>query len=168
MAPNSVRSVEVAGTDKTATASTRNASTIGELISTIPQTWRPALAPYLNAVHRIAAKLCNVQNTIAQYDRHTTEGSFPASIRNSIRDPKIQYSKEYLGTKDGVEVKGLLESHIKNARKKLLEFALLRKKEELLALQEQVGWDPLKWRQVVSETATRAATRTHNRIRSPR
>lgn len=156
MAPNSVRSVDVA-VGKTASAQTRNATTIAELISTIPQTWRPVLGDYLNKIYRVATKLCNVQNTIAQYDKHVAEGSFPASIRNSIKDPKIQFSKEFLGTSDGALTKSLGDAEIHTARKSLLAFAVKRKKEELAALQECVAWNAATWRSKVLEIALRTA-----------
>jgi hypothetical protein len=158
MAPNSVRSLDVAGKTTEVTAATKNAGTITELISTIPQTWRPALADYLNKVYRVAQKLCNVQNTIATYDRHIAESSFPASIRNSVKDLKIQFSKEYLGTEQGSLYEGLAKSEVHNARKALLAFSLRSKKEELAILQKQITYDGDAWRKILFEVATRVAT----------
>ncbi|KAM0276913.1 hypothetical protein ACHAQH_006285 [Verticillium albo-atrum] len=156
MAPNSVRSVDVSAHD-TISSTTRNASTLAELISTIPQTWRPALGVRITAVYRVATKLCNVQNTIAQYERHVAEGSYPAPVRNSIKDPKIQFSKEFLSTEDGSLVAGTIATEILNARKALLACALARKKEELAALQKATAWDPVAWRNVIAEVAQRVA-----------
>jgi hypothetical protein len=155
MAPNSVRSVDVAGAN-TVPSTTASAGSIAELISTIPQTWRSAASPILLNYYRVAGKLCNVQNTIHQYERHAAEGSFPGSISNSIKEPSLQFSKEFLGTQDGALVKGTLAGIILQARKELLECAFKRKKEELAALQLLTSFDKVQWRRMVLDVAIRA------------
>lgn len=157
MAPTSVKSVDVTGDNNIVTA-TRNASTINELVSTLPQTWRPALSEYLLIVYRVATKLCNVQNTLAQYERHVADGSFPASVRNSIKDPKIQFSKEYLGTTEGNLAKGTLLSLVHAAQKSILQGAVKQKQEELATLQRLTVFDQEAWRKRVGDVASRAAT----------
>jgi len=156
MAPNSVRSVDVAGAGQAATA-TQNATTIAELISTLPQTWRPALGAHLTSIYRTASKLCTVQNTIVQYDRHVAEGSFPGSILNSFKEPKLQFSKEFLGTETGSLAAGTFASEVQSARKSLLSCAIKRKREELAALQKMIAFSEIAWRKLVGETGVRVA-----------
>jgi len=156
MAP-SVRSVDVAG-PSLVTSATKNANTIAELTSTLPQTWRPALSALLLSVYRVASKLCTVQNTIVQYERHVAEGSFPASIVNSLKEPKLQFSKEFMGTEVGALATGTLNGAVHSARKELLRCALDRKKEELAALQALTVYDAKAWRKAIAEVATRVAT----------
>lgn len=156
MAPNSVRSLEVATTNRFGLA-TNNASSLAELISTIPQSWRPSLGAYLTTIYRAATKLANVQNTIVAYERHTAEKSFPASIRNSVKDPKIQYSKEYLGTSTGALADGNMKDKVLEAQKSILKQALAQKKEEFAALQKCIRWDPSAWRREVVSVAERMA-----------
>jgi hypothetical protein len=157
MAPNSVRAVDVVGTETSLLANTRNASSIAELISTLPQSWRPALGSSLSATYRIAVKLCNVQNMLSQYERHKAEGSYPGSITGSIKEPKLQFSKEYLGTEDGSLVKGTVANHVQIARKAVLTSAITAKNEELAALQEMISFNETSWRQTVLDTAKRVA-----------
>jgi len=157
MAPGSVRSLDVATTDKIGEA-TRNATTIAELIATIPHVWRPVLGDYLTKKYRLAQKLCTVQNTLAQYHRHAAEKSFPAPIRNSIKDPKIQFSKEFLGTSEGAVAKTRLENAVLIAQKSLLAEANKQKEAELTSLQSALSYDGTMWRKLIAEAATRVAS----------
>lgn len=156
MAPNSVRSVDVVSRNNIANT-TNNASSIGELIQTLPQTWRPSLSSHLNTVYRVATKLCTVQNTIAQYERHQADNSFPGSINNSLREPKVQFSKEFLGTEEGRLADGLLKGQALTARTEALKQALALKKQEIALLQKLTAWDKAKWHSIVAEVATRVA-----------
>lgn len=155
MAPNSVRSVDVTTSKDTINAATAKATTIAELISTIPQTWRSSCGTRLTSAYRVATKLCTVQNTIAQYNRHVAEGSYPPSITNSTRDPKIQFSKEFLGTEGGRLANATIASTVQRARKSLLESALQLKEEEMKNLQTMVAFDVDAWRKLVAEVADR-------------
>ncbi|TQW01470.1 reverse transcriptase (RNA-dependent DNA polymerase) domain-containing protein [Cordyceps javanica] len=149
--------MEVATTNRYGIA-TNNASTLAELISTIPQSWRPSIGAYLTTIYRAATKLANVQNTIAAYQRHTAEKSFPASIKNSVKDPKIQFSKEYLGTTEGSLAGGSIKDQVLEAQKNILKRALMLKEEELAALQSVIKFDRAAWRREVVDVASRTAT----------
>lgn len=155
MAPNSVRSVDVTTSKSAVASATAKATTIAELISTVPQTWRSACGPRLTIAYRVATKLCTVQNTIAQYNRHRAEGSYPPSIVNSARDPKIQFSKEFLGTEDGRLALASIAATVQAARKALLADALIHKEGEFKSLQAMVTFDEVMWRKLVAETADR-------------
>lgn len=157
MAPNSVRSLEVITTDSSIVAATAAATTITELILTVPHAWRSSVSSHLNAVYRVATKMCTVQNTIAHYERHAAEGSFPPAILNAMRDPRIQFSKEYLGTESGSLAKGTFGLAVQKARKSLLDCATTQKQEELAALQKLVAFDEEKWRKLLLEALGRAA-----------
>lgn len=156
MAPNSVRKLDVADTSSIGSALV-NVSTIGELVNVLPTSWRSVLGDKLKTVYRVATKLCNVQNTIAQYERHTAEGSLPASIKNAIRDPKIQFSKEFLGSDTGKEAPGELIKVIQESRRQLLADALTRKKQELSTLQSLTSYDDSDWDDKVVSVAQRVA-----------
>lgn len=158
MAPSSVRSLNVAGEPSSAGSALANVSTIADLVNVVPHSWRASIGNHLTTTYRIATKLCNVQNTIAQYDKHHAEGSFPASIKNAIKDPKIQFSKEYLGSETGALANGHLQSVVHTARKSLLEEAQKRKKEELAALQRLTTFDKDVWTKLVLEVGQRTAT----------
>lgn len=158
MAPSSVRSLNVADTSQSSLGNAlANVSTIGELVNILPHAWRTVLGDELKTVYRIATKLCNVQNTIAQYDRHSTDGSFPPSISNAIRDPKVQFSKEFLGSPTGSQANGQLLQCIKEARTSLLKQALQRKNEELSHLQGLVVFNRDSWVAQITEIARRVA-----------
>jgi len=155
MAPNSVRSVDVTTSKASVASATAKATTIAELISTLPQSWRSSCGAQLTSAYRVATKLCTVQNTIAQYNRHDAEGSFPPSIVNSVRDPKIQFSKEFLGTEDGRLAIASVAADVQVARKSLLARALALKSAELKSLQTLVAFDLSRWRKLVTEVADR-------------
>lgn len=156
MAPSSVRNVDVA--DKTNVAAATGAcNTIAELISTLPQTYRSALGAQLTATYRVACKLCNVQNTIREYNRHLAAKTFPGSISNSLKVPKIQFCLEFRGTSDGNLVEGFLAEATRQARKTLFDLAIKYKQEELTTLQQRTAYNDATWGQVVADTAQRAA-----------
>lgn len=157
MAPNSVRSVDIFVNNTDLVKATAGAATLAELISTIPQTWRAAAAQRLTAVYRVSTKLCTVQNTIAQYERHAAEKSFPPSIVNSAKDPKIQFSKEFLGTENGRLAKTTISATLLDTRKSMLQCATTLKREELAALQTQVAFDESDWQTMLFEVAERVS-----------
>lgn len=159
MAP-SVRQLDIVGVDAyeeghESLSHIRNATTITELTSTLPQTFRPALGQVLNKAYRAAVKMANVQNTIAQYERHVSEGTQPSSIAGSLKVPKIQYSKEFLGTTTGRNAPDSLLEKVKEARKEVLKAALSNKTAEFQSLQDAVRWDNSEWRTPVLEVANR-------------
>jgi len=158
MAPSSVRSLNAVTTDSSIVAATAAATTITELTLTVPHAWRSSVASHLTAVYRVASKMCTVQNTIAHYERHTAEGSFPPAITNSIKDPRIQFSKEYLGTESGSLASGTFGATVKKARTSLLQCAVTQKREELAELQKLVQFDEEKWRKLLLQAVDRAAT----------
>lgn len=156
MAPSSVRNVEVADGNSIAT-STGACSTIAELISTLPQSFRLALGARLTAVYRVACKLCNVQNTIREYNRHEAAKTFPGSISNSLRKPKVQFCQEFLGTSEGKLVDSFLEDATRTARQSLFAAARKHKQEELAALQKLTVFNNQSWAQIAVDAAVRAA-----------
>ncbi|MCQ9255656.1 hypothetical protein, partial [Vibrio parahaemolyticus] len=116
------------------------------------------MGAYLTTIYRAATKLANVQNTIAAYQRHVADKSFPASIKNSVKDPKIQFSKEYLGTTDGSLAEGFIKDQVLEAQKNILKAALEQKNKELAALQIAIRFDRAAWRREVVDVASRTAT----------
>lgn len=157
MAPNSIRTVDVAdGEDTDVTSATRNANTLQELISTIPVTWRSELGVLLTQVYRTTSKLCNIQNTIAQYDRYPT-GSFPPSISNAIKRPTIQFCKEFETSPVLQEFRKNLEGGVQTARQTLFNLVKKAKNEELAALQKEVKFDEPVWRASITDVSVRMA-----------
>lgn len=156
MAPSSVRNVDVVDSDNI-TSTTGACTNIAELISTLPQTYRMTLGARLTASYRVACKLCNVQNTLREYNRHAAARTFPGSISNSLKAPKIQFCQEYLGTEGGRLASGLLEAATLTARRSLFDVARKQKEEELSALQKLTAFDNAGWTQTVIDTAARAA-----------
>ncbi|TLD11797.1 hypothetical protein PspLS_11639 [Pyricularia sp. CBS 133598] len=157
MASKSMRSVDIITTSNPVAAATARATTIGELISTIPQSWRPTLAPYLQTTYRVASKLCTVSNTVAQYERHESTGSFPPFITNALKEPKVQFSKEFLGTAGGTSAGQNLRTAVEKARKDLLSKAIAYKKEELSTLQAAITFDTQEWKSLMRGAMERVA-----------
>ncbi|TLS31200.1 hypothetical protein PpBr36_02174 [Pyricularia pennisetigena] len=157
MASKSIRSVDIITTSNPVAAATARATTIGELISTIPQSWRPTLAPYLQTTYRVASKLCTVSNTVAQYERHESTGSFPPFITNALKEPKVQFSKEFLGTAGGTSAGQNLRTAVEKARKDLLAKAIAYKKEELSTLQAAITFDTQEWKSLMRGAMERVA-----------
>lgn len=156
MASRSFKSLNV-DSGSQAADSVRNCSTIAELHAVLPLSFRPALAAYLTKVYRIATKAGTVGNTIAQYEKHTKNDTFPPFIANTIKAPKIQFSNEYDGSVEGRAVEAALNKIVKDARTSYLAEALKRKKQEQTVLLQLLRFDEREWKAEVETTAERVA-----------
>jgi len=156
MAPQSFKSLNVDSGGDAANA-VRNCSTIAELHGVVPLSFRPALAAYLTKVYRIATKAGTVGNTIAQYEKHSKNETYPPFIANTIKVPKIQFSNEYDGSPEGRAVSEALGKIVKDARKSYLREALTRKKQEQTLLLQHLRFKEDEWRAEVEATAERVA-----------
>ncbi|KAH0592128.1 hypothetical protein MHUMG1_10178 [Metarhizium humberi] len=156
MASRSVRSLNVDGGNNAADA-VRNCSTLSELHTVLPLSFRPSLAAYLTKIYRIATKTGNVNNTIVQYEKHISNGSFPPFIEKTIKEPKIQFSNEYDGSPEGRAVEATFKKIVKDARTSYLAEALKRKKEEQTVLIHLLRFDEKAWKAEVEATAERVA-----------
>jgi hypothetical protein len=134
MSLKSVRQVDVASSKSTTGDASGKATTLQELIQTIPQSYRIRLGDYLTKKYRVAFKHANVNSTVISYQRHETDGSFPPIIRNSLKEPKLQFAKEFLSTTDGSSSPANFQSAIVLARKSVLSAAIKEKKKELECL----------------------------------
>lgn len=159
MAPTSVKSLDTPSLSKTdlfATAS-RSATTIAELVQVIPQTWRAVLGEHLSSTYKLAVKLSNAQNALAQFERHVTEDTIPANIKSAVKVPSVQYSKEYLATEEGRLADGSIATIIKSARKELFTAIGKHKEAEITALIQATAFNPAKWRASVLDVSNRVA-----------
>lgn len=156
MAPRSFLSLNVDDGQDGANA-VRNCSTIAELHAVLPLSFRPALAAYLTKVYRIATKAGTVGNTIAQYETHQRNGTFPPFIANTIKVPRIQFSNEYDGTPEGRSSDKDLAEVVKKARVSFLAEALKRKKQEQTILLNLLVFKESEWQAEVETTAGRVA-----------
>lgn len=135
----------------------RNCSTLAELHAALPLSFRPTLSAYLTKVYRTATKAGTVGNTLAQYEKHDKNGTFPPFIANTIKLPKIQFSNEYGGTVEGRASEALLTKIIRDAQKAFLAEALKQKKQEQASLLSTLRFDEDEWQEDVETTAERVA-----------
>lgn len=149
MSVRSVRTVEVAADAGKIASATSTASTLSELISTIPRAYQALLGDQLTKKYRIAQKHANVQSTIALYDRHSTEGSFPPIIRNSLKEPKLQFAKEFLATTSGSNAPSEFQASVITARTNVLKSAIKQKNVELEHLASLILPDESAWQSSV-------------------
>jgi len=157
MSVKSFRDVAAVTKESDVAKATASASTLKELISTIPRTYQAVLGDLLEKKYRIAHKHANVQATVATYDKHLKESSFPPLIRNMIKEPQLQFAKEYLGTTEGAESPSLFKSSVFTARKNVLTSALEEKQKELEALATLISPDVVTWQKAVFEVGKRTA-----------
>jgi len=155
MSVKSVRNVDIPQLANQLEKSTAGASTLQELIFTIPQSYRAQLGDYLQKKYRIAHKHANVQSTITAYERHQTDATFPPIIRNSLKDPKLQFAKEFLLSNDGKDSQETFQASIAAARAAVLAAALAEKKKELACLAEQIKAETTIWNAAVINVATK-------------
>lgn len=160
MSIRSFRQVEVATLTTDVAQRTAEASTLPELIQTIPRAYQAALGQLLTKKFRVAHKHANVQTTITMYERHDTEGSFPPIIRNSLKEPKLQFAKEYLGTTGGSESPDLFRQAVAQARKNTLSAAIKEKRKELSHLSTLIGFEEDEW-QTICENVAKSVVDTH-------
>lgn len=135
-------------------------ASLPELVQYVPVTFRPACGQVLQEVYRVAVKASHVQTTLATLNRHSTEGSFPASILGAIKDPKIQFSKEFRVTAEGSTVEMACVQAIDTARTTVLGASLDAKKAELTHLQTLLAFDSRRWVTVCSKVMDDFASTT--------
>lgn len=143
----SFRNVDVTHDAGKVAEQTASASTLPELISTIPRAYQSLLGHYLTQKFRVAHKHANVQSTITLYERHATDGSFPPVVRNSLKEPRLQFAKEFLATTTGSNSPEAFKAAVDQARKNVLNAALLEKKKELAHLATLVAVDEETWQE---------------------
>jgi hypothetical protein len=140
------------------------AASIQELISTIPRSYQVALGDHLQKKFRVAHKLANVQSTISDYERHKTQDSFPPLIRNSLKEPKLQFAKEWLQNHDGSSSPETFRAAVKKARFMALDVALAEKKKEAAYLALLIKPEPTVWNATVLNIGTKIATDCGGRV----
>jgi hypothetical protein len=157
MSVRSVRNVGVSTTANGLQAATASASTLQELISTMPRSYQALLGDHLTKKYRAMHKHANVQSTVTQYERHQTEDSLPPIIRNSLKEPKLQFAKEYLSSIEGKESPDRFRIAVKTARSTALDAALTEKQKELAYLSTLIQPEPSIWDAAVLNVARRIA-----------
>lgn len=95
---------------------------------------KAVLGDHLTKKYRLAHKHANVQSTISLYERHLNEHSFPPLIRNALKEPKLQFAKEFLSTPLGTSAPDVFQREVSAARTAVLKCALAQKKTELAHL----------------------------------
>ncbi|RAL06471.1 uncharacterized protein BO97DRAFT_358657, partial [Aspergillus homomorphus CBS 101889] len=126
----SFRNLEVTHDSKELAKTTAGASTLPELITTIPRAYQVLLGDYLSKKFRVAHKHANVMSTISLYERHNTDSSFPPIVRNSLKEPKLQFAKEFLSSTQGSASPETFKAAVEQARKNVLTAAIKEKKKE--------------------------------------
>jgi hypothetical protein len=157
MSVKSFRALEVPQSNAQLSKGTASASTLQELINTIPQSYRVQLGDYLTKKYRVAHKHANVESTVAHYQRYELENSFPPIIRNSLKEPKLQFAKEYLSTTEGSSGPENFHSAVLLARKQVLAAAIREKKKELLLLAGLIKSDEEDWQKRALLVANQSA-----------
>jgi hypothetical protein len=165
MSVKSVRNLGVVGAASQLALATAAASTLQELISTIPRSYQALLGDYLTKKYRVMHKFANVQSTVTSYERHLTEASLPPVIRNSLKEPKLQFAKEFLASTEGTSAPENFRESIKTARSQALEAALKLKKQELAHLSTLIASEPIVWDGAVLNVVTRIADGIGGRVR---
>jgi len=135
-------------------------ASLPELVQYVPVTFRPAFGQTLQEVYRVAVKASHVQTTLATLNRHSTEGSFPASILGAIKDPKIQFSKEFRVTADGATAEMASIQAIDTARNTVLQASLVSKQNELKHLQSLLAYDSSRWLAIANKVVDDFASTT--------
>ncbi|KAL5421367.1 hypothetical protein PMIN07_012563 [Paraphaeosphaeria minitans] len=161
----SMRSVGVPDKSSEVTTSTANANTLPELIATIPRTFQPVLGDRLTKLFRIAQKHANVMSTITIYERHSTDKSFPPLIRNSLKEPKLQFAKEFLGTTDGHSTPEAFAQCVTAARASVLKQAIEAKRKERDHLATLLRFDLSEWQNAVHNVAVQVTESVGGRVR---
>lgn len=157
MSVKSFRAIEIPQGKGQLSKGTASASTLQELINTIPQTYRVQLGDYLTKKYRVAHKHANCESTVSHYQRHELENSFPPIIRNSLKEPKLQFAKEFLATTDGSSAPENFHNAILLARKAALAAAIREKKKELKLLSSLIHVDEEDWQKRVLLVANQSA-----------
>lgn len=143
---------------------TSGATTLAELISTIPYAYQVRLGDYLTRKYRVAHKHANVQSTLTIYERHLVDDSYPPIIRNTIKEPKLQFAKEFLATVEGAKAPKTFEGEVNVARKSLLKAAVTSKKSELKLLSSLILPEPGNWSEACKTVAKNIAESNGGRL----
>lgn len=143
---------------------TSAASTLAELLQTIPYAYQVRLGDYLTKKYRIAHKHANVNSTLTIYERHLIDGSYPPIIRNTIKEPKLQFAKEFLATVAGAAAPATFKDEVNVARKSLLKAAVTSKKAELKLLSTLITPDTILWKEQCKTVARNIAESNGGRL----
>lgn len=157
MSARSVREVGVAHEVGELQGATSAASSIQELISTIPTSYKIPLGDQLTKKYRLSHKLANCQSTLTSYQRHKAEDSLPPLVRNSLKEPKLQFAKEWLADSNGSGSPVSFSNAVRQARQVVLDQAIALKQKEADYLATLTMPDTTAWSEAVVNVATRVA-----------
>jgi hypothetical protein len=119
-------------------------STLEDLNAITPKTFLPRLAPLYRKVCDTAVKASHAQATLATFNSHSANGTFPPSIQGALKVPTVQVTKEFDNTSHVQALDGELQIVIRNARVQSLENAIKRKTQEHTFLLDLLSSDRLK------------------------
>ncbi|KXX75060.1 hypothetical protein MMYC01_204502 [Madurella mycetomatis] len=134
-----------------------NASSMTELIDLIPATYRAALSRILRGHFAMSQKISNCQQILATLNRHKSDGTFPQTVLAAIKQPNIQYSKEFMGGAGQKTAQEEIESNIKAVRTNLLDALVRHKTAELNVLQSHMSFDGDEWKAQCTRVAKNMA-----------
>ncbi|KJZ69791.1 hypothetical protein HIM_10809 [Hirsutella minnesotensis 3608] len=130
------------------------ATSLSDLIETIPHPYRPALGAYLGRKYRIMRKYAAARRDLSSYQRHLNRGTFPVSIRAAIKVPIFRFTEEFLVTSEHASASARINFEILTARKYILKRVILQKTAELAFLSTLARDDGTDWKCIAVRVAS--------------
>jgi len=130
----SVKSVVLLNRSSTLEKILQSCSSINELVSAIPSSFRASLGQILHDQYRNAQKLSNAQATLVSFDKHKSTKTFPLAIETMIKRPNIQFSKEYHAAVGTDSIDETLNALTNDNRTSALDVFITLKKKEVAEL----------------------------------
>lgn len=135
-------------------AAASTASSLPELIRTIPRPYRPALGGYLTRKYRIAQRRASVRRELSSYQQHVERGTFPVSIRTAVKVPRFYSAAEFVQRPEYTSTTMALHLEVFGCRKRLLQMAIAQKSAELTFLSADLRADNDEWEGIATNVAS--------------
>lgn len=134
MAPNPGHSLTI---DHNPHADVWAARTIRELLTLVPFPYRARAGELVNKVYRAYIEANQIRLYLAILQQHKTAGTFPPEIQKSIKDPALQFSKEYKASEDYAKRKAEMAAITLTYKRRALESFISMKELELKFFRER-------------------------------
>jgi len=153
----SVKSVVLLNRSSTLEKILQSCSSINELVSAIPSSFRASLGQILHDQYRNAQKLSNAQATLVSFDKHKSTKTFPLAIETMIKRPNIQFSKEYHAAVGTDSIDETLNTLTNDNRTSALDVFITLKKKEVAELHKALVFSEHKWNSEVYRVVSQMA-----------
>lgn len=144
--------------EASALAAIASASSVHDLVNTIPGPYRPALRRYIIKQYQRIRNRARVAQSLSSLQRHLQRGTFPMSIRDALKVPILSIDESFTRTPEGAAAVFALHARVYAARRSTLRAVISQAATELAFLSSRTDTNTAAWRRDWERLVTATAS----------